>query len=78
MQALKLCQVMIKHLKEKMSSLDTYHNKREDQADEEEAQPVYRPSDHVSCRARGLCEQLGGQNVRHTTFTGEETAQYIC
>lgn len=36
--------------------LDTYHNKREDQPDEEEAEPVHRPCDHVRCRACGLGE----------------------
>lgn len=73
-------QVLIKHLKCKICSLNTYHNKREDQADEEEAQPVQWSSDHVSGRPCGLCEQLSGQNVRHATFSEDKqdkTSQLI-
>lgn len=46
---------------------DTYHNEREDQADEEEAEPVHRPCDHVGGRPGCLSEELSGQDVGHST-----------
>lgn len=50
----------------------TYHNEREDHTDEEKAQPVDRPGDHVSCRSRRLGEQLRGQDVGDATFAEKE------
>lgn len=51
--------------------LATYHNKRKDHADEEEADPVYGACNHVGCRPCGLREQLHRQDISHTTY-GED------
>lgn len=44
----------------KTTALRTDHNKREDQADEEKAEPVDRSCDHESSRASRLSEELRG------------------
>lgn len=57
-------------------TLETYHDKRKDQADEEEAEPVHWPSNNVRCGTCCLCEQFSGQNVSHAAFTEEEITNH--
>lgn len=64
-----------KHYQIGWQLLNAYHKKREDHADQEEAQPVQGSCDNVGCRACCLSEEFSGQDVSHTTFKEEETTK---